>query len=313
MVVTETSSSAVVTLSRDVGSNILLIEPTVPLSVTFNGTTTTFSQIRLYSPAPTSIEHINADAVLQCMSDSLWMFIPLKKADSGPNIAFLSSIVGVLDPATSQGLGIVDPTTGVYAKATATPGQGWSIASLVNGTTDPYFTWINGTAESHVIDGCPRHITWTVSSGPRVIYFQKSIAIASADITKLQQMGTVLPADVKLMITDTRYSPGEAKNCTLPLPSVTVPTFDTDSTTYNALLYFGVLFIIFVAVIFAVSLATAENGFVRQTGAAFWKMFTFPTAVPRASARPPAAAPAPVIPLPAGLPAGAAALISKIK
>ena len=311
LTVAQSSSSSVIMLKRDpVTKGMLLLEPSVPLSVNFNGTTAVFNQIALYTPAPTSVEHVNADAVLHCWSDSIWLFIPLKAGDSGPNVAFLSAITGVLDPATSAGLGIVDSKTGQYGTATAAPGQDWSIASLVNGVNDPYFTWVNGKLEQYTISDsqCERHLGWKSTSGPQVIYFQNSVTVSSSDITRLREtIGTVLPADIGLTISGTMYSPGQL-NCPSPPVKLKVPKFQPPSPVIDFVGYFVILLVAFLGVVAAVSLMLMKNGPIQYIAAAISRMFDSVMPPP-----PPPAPAAPQLPSVAGLGSlGASALAGKL-
>jgi hypothetical protein len=310
LTVSSSASSSVINLTRD--KHTLILEPAVPLSVNFNGVTAVFNQIKLYAPAPTAIEHVNADAVLHCVSDVLWLFIPLKAADIGPHTAFLSAIVNVLDPATKEGLGIVDSGT-TYKSTTAAPGQDWSIASIVDGAKDPYFTWVNGRLEQYTISDseCERHLGWRSSSGPQVVYMQNSVNVASADIAKLRTtIGTVLPADVGLTISNTIYSPGQT-SCNTPFPKLKLPTFKPNAAWVDAAVYFGVLLVAFLAVVAAVSLASMTNGPIQYISRGFWKVLGSPfPAARKISAPAPAPAPGLSIPLPPGA-AAAAALLKK--
>jgi len=296
------SSSSVITLTRDEG--ILLLEPAVPLSVNFNGTTAVFNQIALYAPAPTSVEQVNADAVIECRSDQLRLFIPFKASDSGDHVTFLSAIAGALDPTTARGLGIVDPKTGKYGTAIAPTGQDWSIAKLVDGVRDPYFTWVNGKLSQYTISDseCELHLGWKASAGPIVIYFQNSINVSSADITKIRNtIGTVSPREVGLTINDTKYYPGES-NCAAPLPKLKLPTFQPNSGWADYALYFGVVLIAFLAIVIAVSLMMMENGPIQFIARGISNTF--------GGFKPlkPAAAPSPSIELPSSPLAAASAL-----
>jgi hypothetical protein len=280
------------------------------LSVNFNGVTAVFNQIKLYAPAPTAVEHVNADAVLHCVSDVLWLFIPLKAADIGPHTTFLTAIVNVLNPATKEGLGIVDPATNRYGTTTAAPGQDWSISSIVDGAKDPYFTWVNGRLEQYTISDseCERRLGWKSSSGPQVVYMQNSVNIAAADIAKLRTtIGTVLPSDVGLTISNTMYSPGQV-SCPSPLPKLKLPTFKPNEAWVDGAVYFGILLIAFLGVVAAVSLASMTNGPIQYISRGFWKVLGSPFPASRKISAPaPAAAPGLSIPLPAG----AAALLKK--
>ena len=274
------SSSSVITLTRDNKTDgMLLLEPAVPLSVNFNGTTAVFNQIALYAPGPTSVEQVNADAVIECRSDELRLFIPFKASDSGDHITFLNAIAGALDPTTAKGLGIVDPKTGKYGTAIAPTGQDWSIAKLVDGTRDPYFTWVNGTLTQYTISDseCWSRIGWKASAGPTVIYFQNSINVSSADITKIRNtIGTVSPRDVGLTINNTMYYPGQS-NCAAPLPKLKLPVFQPNSAFNDYALYFGILFVAFLAVVAAVSLAMMKDGPIQMFAGGVSRLFgSFP-------------------------------------
>jgi hypothetical protein len=257
------SSSSVINMSRDDKTpGILLLEPAVPLSVNFNGTTAVFNEVAFYCPAPTSVEQVNADAVIECRSDQLRLFIPFKASDSGDHATFLSAIAGALDPTTSGGLGIVDPKTGKYGTAVAPTGQDWSIASLVDGVRDPYFTWVNGKLTQYTISDseCEIHLGWKASSGPIIVYFQNSIEVSASDITKIRNtIGTVAPRDVGLTINNTKYYPGES-NCPAAPPKLKLPIFQSNSAWTDYLVYFGILLIAFLGIIAAVSLLMMKDG-----------------------------------------------------
>jgi hypothetical protein len=276
------SSSSVINLTRDnTTSGILLLEPTVPLSVNFNGTTAVFNQVALYAPAPTSVEQVNADMVLECRSDQLRLFIPLKASDSGDHIGFLSAIAGALDPTTENGLGIVDSSTGKYRTAIAPTGQDWSIAKLVDGVRDPYFTWVNGKLTQYTIydSECFSRIGWKASAGPTIIYFQNSIDVSSADVTKIRNtIGVVSPQIVGLTINNTLYYPGES-NCGAPLPKLKLPIFQPNSSFTDYALYFGIILIAFLAVVAAVSLAMMKDGPIQMFAGGISRLFgSFPKA-----------------------------------
>jgi hypothetical protein len=300
----------VINVSRDNEKpGILLLEPAVPLSVNFNGITAVFNQVALYTPAPTSIEHINADAVIECKSDQLRLFIPLKSSDTGEHLGFLTEIAAVLDPETAKGLGIVDPKTGKYKTAVAPTGQDWSIAGLVDGARDPYFTWVNGKLTQYTISDseCELHLGWKSSTGATMVYFQNSINVSSTDIAKIRNtIGTLSPKDAGLTINSTLYYPGQS-NCPAPRPKLKLPTFNPNSAWADYAVYFGILLIAFLAVVTAVSLLLMENGpvqfFARAISNTFggYKKLTPPS---------PAAAPAEssLPSLPAGLPTSLAGL-----
>lgn len=258
LVLTQTSTTSVVSVTREGGT--LLLEPSVPLSVSFNGTNAVFTKLYLYTPSPLSVEQTQADAVIQCMSDKIWMFIPLMKSDSGSSVDFLTTIAGSLDPGTSEGLGIVDPKTGQYATLSVATGQEWSITSLVKGT-DPYFTWVNGKLQQYTKSEtpCDRYIGWKSLSGPQVIFFQNPIAVSSSDIDKIREtIGTVMPSKIGLSVSAPLYSPGEA-HCPPKPPKLKLPTFKMGKYT-DFVVYFGTLLTAFLAIVLAVTLINQQNG-----------------------------------------------------
>lgn len=293
----QTSTTSIINVTRT--ERALLLMPTVPLSVTFNGTTAVFNSLFLYIPSPISIEHTQADAVIHCISDSIWMYIPLQKSNSGPSVDFLSNIAGVLDPETAEGLGFKDPKTGYYKTATVATGLDWSITNLVKGT-DPYFTWVNGQIEQYVKSEteCDRYIGWRTTSGPQVIFFQNPVSVSGDDLDTIRQtIGVLPPNEIKLSVSNTLYSPGEAK-CSPKLPKLKLPTFKPDSKLTQFAVYFGILLIAFLAVVLAVSLAMQTNGPIQVIGRSFSNLFTWDSKPPR-----PAPSVLPALPaLPAGLP-----------
>ena len=293
----QTSTTSVLTVSRN--KSLLFLYPTVPLSVTFNGTTAVFNLLALYVPSPISVEHTQADAVIHCVSDTIWMYIPLKKSNSGPAVDFLSRIAGALDPATVNGLGIADPQTGMYKNVSVATGLDWSISNLVKGT-DPYFTWVNGQLEQYVKSEteCDRYIGWRASAGPQVIFFQNPVNVLGDDLDKIREtIGVLPPGEIKLSVSNTLYSPGEAK-CPPKLPKLKLPTFKSNSDITEFAVYFAILLIAFLAIVLAVSLAMQTNGPIQYIARGISKVFSWD------SSKPPPKAPSTGLTLPAGLPTG---------
>lgn len=271
LVLTQTSTTSVISVTRE--GSTLVLEPSVPLSVSFNGTNAVFTKLYLYTPSPISIEHTQADAVIHCISDKIWMFIPLMKSDSGDSVDFLTTIAGSLDPGTSGGLGVVDPKSGKYATMSVATGQEWSIATLVKGT-DPYFTWVNGKLEQYTKSEskCDRYIGWRSLSGPQVIFFQNPVGVSSSDIDKIREtIGTVLPSKIGLSVSAPLYSAGEA-HCPAKPPKLKLPTFKSSQYT-EYITYFGVLFIAFLAIVLAVTLINQQNGPVQYIARGIAKAF----------------------------------------
>lgn len=246
----QNNTASAVSMTRD-WNNTIVLRPFVPFAATFNDQQFSFSELRLFHPAPMKIEGVQADAALVCLSDNLMIFIPLKRSgSSSPSLSFLNTIAGQLDPATSSGLGIVNQTTLMYEQPSVATGQEWSISNLVSGS-DPYFTWVNSTLEQYVRAdlACDRYIGWRSRPGPQVIYFQNPVGILSADIDKL--VGTVrpvLPTSIFTNVTNPLYSSGDP-HCPPPLPKIKPPTFNMDvGGLGNIAIYFFSVLVVIVAV-----------------------------------------------------------------
>ena len=238
------NTTAAASLTRDM--NTLVLRPFAPFAATFDDKQFSFSELRLFYPAPIKIEGVQADAVLQCVDgDSLMIFIPLKKSDvTSPSLQFLSPVVEHLTPLTADGLGAVDSISGQYKQLSIATGQTWSISTLVSGT-DPYFTWTNSALEQYTRrDGkCDRYIGWRSTPGPKVIYFQNPVGVLSADILKLMQItGPVLPSSVLKAVTNPMYSPGVAVHAAAaPTPK---PTGSTGGLTMYVSYVFSAFFVL---------------------------------------------------------------------
>lgn len=243
----ENNTSSAAGMSRDV--NTIVLRPFVPFAATFNDQQFSFSELRLFHPAPMKIEGVQADAVLQCVGENLMIFIPLKRsASSSSSLSFLNTVAGQLDPSTSGGLGIVNSTTGAYEQPNLATGQAWSISNLVSGS-DPYFTWVNSTLEQYVRAdlACDRYLGWRSRAGAQVIYFQNPVGILAADIDKLvATVRPVLPTSIFTNVTNPLYSSGDA-HCPPPLPKMKPQTFNMDVGGFGnvAAYFFSVLLVIF--------------------------------------------------------------------
>ena len=243
-------------MTRD--KNTIVLRPFAPFVAVFSGRQFTFSELRIYHPAPMRIEGVQADAVVQCNSGTdLKIFIPIKKGTGiGSSVAFLSAMSQRLDPATSAGLGIAHkdskeeedaaakaykdtflrafasgapapprPAQGGYEQFDIVTGQNWSLTNLV-GDADPYFTWVDSRLEQYVRADlkCDRYLGWRSTPGPQVIYFQNPVTVSSADIDKLTAtVGAVMPTSVLSVISHPLYSAGKA-NCPAPAASVKPPS-----------------------------------------------------------------------------------------
>lgn len=294
----QTTTSSVITVTRN--RAYLILKPSVPFTVTFNGTTAVFDTILVYVPSPMSVEHTQSDAVLHCMStnQSMWLVIPLMKTTMGESVDFLSAIAGGLDPATARGLGIIDPARGGgYSSQTVSTGQEWSVTKLVKGT-DPYFTWMNGNYELFVKSEtkCERVYGWRATAGPQVIFFQNPVGISGEDIDRIREtIGTVNPRDIEFSVSNVLYSPGEAK-CPPKLPSLKMPKFKVNTSINEFLVWFGIILIAFLAVVAALALIVQKDGPIQRMAYGLNRMFSWKNASSGAPA------PAPALPnLPTGL------------
>lgn len=247
-------------MTRD--GNMVVIRPFSPFVAVFNGRQFTFTELRVYHPAPMRIEGVQADAVIQCNSGKdLEIFIPLKKGSTtGASGSFLSAMGQRLDPSTSGGLGITKKDSKEYEQFDIVTGQDWSLTNLV-ADADPYFTWVDSKLEQYVKADlmCDRYIGWRSLPGPQVIYFQNPVTVASADIDKLTAtVGAVMPTDALSVVTHPLYSAGKA-NCPPRPPKITPPS----SSSVNVAA-FGNIFIYFISVLL-VLLAVAIVSFGIQT------------------------------------------------
>lgn len=207
-------------MTRD--GNAIILRPFSPFVAVFNGRQFTFSELRVYHPAPMRIEGIQADAVLQCNSGAdLEVFIPLKKGSPvGASGSFLSAMAQRLDPSSSSGLGLPVKDSKSYEQVDIVTGQDWSITNLVS-EKDPYFTWVDSKLEQYVRADmqCDRYIGWRSTPGPQVIYFQNPVAVSSADIDKLTAtVGAVMPSSVLSVVTHPLYSASKV-NCSASQPN----------------------------------------------------------------------------------------------
>jgi hypothetical protein len=233
-------------MTRD--KNTIVLRPFSPFVAVFNGRQFTFTELRVYHPAPMRIEGVQADAVVQCNSGTdLAIFIPIKKGTGvGSSAAFLSAMSQRLDPSTSTGMGIVNKDSGAYEQVDLVTGQDWSLTNLV-GDADPYFTWVDSKLEQYVRSDlvCHRYIGWRSTPGPQVIYFQNPVTVSSADIDKLTAtVGAVMPTNVLSVVSHPLYSAGKA-NCPAPAASAKPPSL---SAGVNVTM-FGNVFTYFISVL----------------------------------------------------------------
>ena len=246
----QNNTSSASGMTRD--KNTLVLRPFLPFAATFNNKQYSFSELRLFHPAPMKIEGVQADAVLQCVDgDNLMIFIPLKRsALESPSLSFLSAVTDRLDPVTSEGLGTVNKTTNAYEQVNIVTGQEWSISKLVSGS-DPYFTWVNSTLEQYVRAdlACDRYLGWRSREGPQVIYFQNPVGVLASSIDKLvTTMPPVLPSTVFTNVANPLYSSGDP-HCPPPLPKIKPPTFNMDvGGLGNIAIYFFSVLVVIVAV-----------------------------------------------------------------
>lgn len=234
-----------VNMTRD--GNTVVIRPIIPFAVTFQGRNFSFTELRLFHPAPVKVEGVQADAVLQCTDgNNLMVFIPFKKSDvSSPSLSFLTAIAGKL----SQ-LRVMDESTRTYGQVDVVTDV-WSLSNLVTGT-DPYFAWVNSELEQYVKADtqCDRYIGWKSKAGAQVIYFRNPVGVLSSDMqTLMTTVGPVRPSAVLSSISRPLYKPGPPR-AAAPQPKAAVSTFKVDAGLGYALAYFfSALFVLFAVAI----------------------------------------------------------------
>jgi hypothetical protein len=261
------STSSLVTASREDDptslKNRIILSPSTPFTLTFNGRRAVFRNLYLYYPAPLRVEGVQADAVLQGVDgDNIMVFIPLMSSGVGGD--FLQTISSRLNP-SAEGLGKADKD-GKFATIAIPTGQDFSLTKLVS-AKDPYFTWMNGKLEQYVIADSTlfKHIGWRSTNGAQVIYFQNPVPIISSDIQKLTiAVGPVIPGDVLSSVTDPLYSAGQA-NCKTPLPKAKMPTFKLSGIS-EGFISFLFLLAVFMGIIVAVALVLSPDSFVYKIG-----------------------------------------------
>jgi hypothetical protein len=255
------SSTSLVTVTRQ--KDQLVLSPSTPLTLTFNGRQAAFRTLYLYYPAPLRVEGVQADAVLQGVDgDNLMVFVPLMSSGLGGD--FLDRISARLNP-TEDGLGKAGEG-GKFKIIPVPTGQDWSLSKLVS-SEDPYFTWVNSELEQYVIsdNSLFKRIGWRAKTGPQVIYFQNPVSISSGAIEKITNtLGPVLPADVLSSVTNPLYAAGEA-NCSTPLPKLKVPSFKLSGIS-EGFISFLFLFAVFMGIVAAVALILSPDSFLYRIG-----------------------------------------------
>lgn len=281
------NTSSTVSLTRT--DSALIIIPSIPLNATFNHISAAFTVVKVFFPSPLRVEGVQADAVVQFVSDDLVIFVPLRSTEgaSGASAMFLSAISGSLDPTTEQGLGIkvkltdeqkrtnagkmLAAATGFgsggaqteesYATISVNTGQHWSIADLVS-ASDPYFTWVDSELIQYprYQTQCDRYIGWKSMPGQQVIFFQEPVQVMSADITKLSAMRLepTLPTDIVKSISNPLYN-AATPDCPAPLPALKPPSFKFSGPILDYLMYFSIVLIAFFGVSAALVLANQPN------------------------------------------------------
>jgi hypothetical protein len=275
-----TASAVSVTRGADDGDlkNMIILKPYTPFAMEFNGSQAVFTSLQLYYPAPLRVEGIQADAMVQCVSGNVMLFIPLMRGSgSGTSMNFLGDIAKRLAPNTPEGLGIIDSKTNKYSTQDISVGQSWSLTQLVTGS-EPYFTWVNSKIEQYTISDweCERHIGWKSSPGPQVIYLQNPIQVNPGDIDSLvATIKPVHPEDVLAAVTHPLYASGNP-NCGPPPIKLRPPIPKTTEQMVGYVLFIGVLFFAFMGIVVAVAIANQENNVFKFIGDGIAEMFKFP-------------------------------------
>jgi hypothetical protein len=233
------SSSVMITRERnttETPSTKLIIKPSIPFRLTFNGKEDTIARIELYHPSPVRIENVQHDAVISFIGTSgSIVFVPIV-GSSSPTSQFISKISSFMTPLTT---GSSDPNfynrqTGEYQKITIPTGNDWSLSDIFS-PEDSFFTWAvhdwkkelvrkrkEGSTEVSVYKWVP-----TSSGGTRIIFMQNPMGVAATDLQTILQLPVtdpLLPQN-SLQLDHVYYKPGPPKGCKTctPIPPASNP------------------------------------------------------------------------------------------
>jgi hypothetical protein len=200
----------------------IIIQPTIPFTVNFNGEDFTIDSMSLYKPSPIRIENVQHDAVLSLGSQlsKLIILIPII-ADSSPGESgeFLSRIASRVSSITTP------DTTGKFPNIEVPTGSDWNLTKVI--PLDPntgevrggFFSWA-GTGpltQTTNLQGNVFVRSWVPSgeTGPQYIMMKDPAKISAGDLATIQTLPITKPEyAIHNIVEDTVvYRPGPPSTC----------------------------------------------------------------------------------------------------
>jgi hypothetical protein len=231
LVIPANVSSSSVTLSRGTGglyseTTKLIIKPTIPFEVTFNGKTETINILTLYQPSPVRIENVQHDAMLSIGDPSavnnLVILVPLV---SSPNTTDSSKFVGKI---AQYAASLVGPVGGTFTPVEAATGADWNLTKLIpvgenSVASGAFYTWNSSSYERNVLFDFPlfRIIGWKKVAGPQYVLMADPSSVNPVDLELIRRLPITPPEKAIHPMGEVSYKNAPPKECTsCPKPSL---------------------------------------------------------------------------------------------
>jgi hypothetical protein len=203
----------------------IFLLPSLPFSVTFNGTKEMYPDIQVYRPSPIRIGNIQHDAVIQIgdfRSNNLIIFVPLISTNlMGSGSSFVGAFVNRISEVINPNLDASGNRLPTQFPDVPT-GSDWTLDKIVDEKA-AFFTWSTSQYEQYMISTgwCGTHMGWrAIPPGQRIIYMQDPVSISSAYMTQLQTIPVTDPNMAIHGLGPVAYKSAPPKNCTAPLNSL---------------------------------------------------------------------------------------------
>jgi len=203
----------------------LLLQPSLPFSITFNGNKESYPYIEVYRPSPIRIGNVQHDAVIQIGSfntNSVIIFVPLISTNlMGSGSSFVGAFVNRISEVINPNLDASGNRLPTQFPDVPT-GSDWTLDKIIDDKA-AFFTWSTSQYEQYTISAgwCGTHMGWRpIPPGQRVIYMQDPVSISSAYMTQLQTIPVTDPNMAIHGLGPVAYKSAPPKNCTSPLGSL---------------------------------------------------------------------------------------------
>ena len=203
----------------------IFLLPSLPFSITFNGTKEMYPAIQVYRPSPIRIGNIQHDAVIQIGSfkdNSLIILVPLISTNlMGSGSSFVGAFVNRISEVINPNLDASGNRLPTQFPDVPT-GSDWTLDKIVDDKA-AFFTWSTSQYEQYMISTgwCGTHMGWRpIPPGQRIIYMQDPVSISSAYMTQLQTIPVTDPNMAIHGLGPVAYKSAPPKNCTAPLNSL---------------------------------------------------------------------------------------------